>query len=216
MIINGQEVKLTKHTGRLTNTGTRVVVVFREIPGDPNHCLVVEADHLPDMYADNINSIVKSTQAQDTVNLYEVLDRRTFSDGANCLQTLHGMKYLKKIPVEMVEMLPLPGQAVPLATINDQINGVDQEQIVEPVTEVPNEAVLQLTPEQLLLQAKDLEERAASLREEAYVLDPSMRPGKGRPKLTAQEKQQRKEERNAKRREAYKAKKESTKQSTES
>ena len=46
-------VDFTKHVGRNKN-GTRLVVVFREIPDDEEHCLVVETDSLSDMYHDQL------------------------------------------------------------------------------------------------------------------------------------------------------------------
>ena len=212
MYINGHEYELKKHVGKLNNTGTRVIVVFRTVPGDPTHCLVVEADHLPDMYADNINSIVKSRQAQETNDLYDVLNRRTFSDGGNCLQTLHHMNFLRKVPVEQVDMLPLPGRAVPLSAINNEIDGTPQDSYVETNVEAAtvDMQVSDLSADQLLTQAKELEDKAAALKEEAYVLEPDLRPGRGRPQLTATEKQQRKQDRNAKRRETYAKKKSET------
>ena len=48
-----------KHTGMLLNTGKRVVVVFRELPDDPTHCLVVDTEAVPDWMQDDIHTAVE-------------------------------------------------------------------------------------------------------------------------------------------------------------
>ena len=110
-----------KHIGR-NHLGTRVVVIFREIPDDEAHCLVCETDSLPEMYQDQLMQEVNSRDAQATVNLYEVLQRRSFGDGGQMLNTLHLRGFIKKYPVEQIEMTPMPNQPVALSIINEQIN----------------------------------------------------------------------------------------------
>ena len=51
-----------KHVGKLSNTGKKVVVVFRELPDDPENCLVVDTDALPDWFHDDIINAVMSMQ----------------------------------------------------------------------------------------------------------------------------------------------------------
>lgn len=113
-------VDFTKHVGRNQN-GTRLVVVFREIPDDEEHCLVVETDSLPDMYHDQLLKEVDSRDAQATVNLYEVLERRSFGDGGQMLNTLHSRGMLRKYKVSQIEMQPMPNRLVPLSLVNEQI-----------------------------------------------------------------------------------------------
>jgi hypothetical protein len=112
----------TKHLG--TNTGgTRLVVVFREIPDDEEHCLVVETDSLREMYQDQFMREVNSKDAQATVNLYEVLERRQFGDGTQMLNSLHNQGLLRKYPVKEINMTPMTNRLVPLSMVNDQIAG---------------------------------------------------------------------------------------------
>lgn len=199
--------KLTRHVGRTNNTGVRVIVVFRTIPNDEDYCLVVEADHLPDMYADNMNTIVHSTEAQSTVELSEVLHRRTFSDGSPVLQTLHERGFLKKMPVSQIEMLPMPGAAVQLSIINAEIGGA-KPAVVENTTEVVQEPQ---DPKEAakfkLARANELRIEADVLAEQAYILDPSLRPAVNAALKTDEEKALTKERRNARRRERNAAKK---------
>src|SRR5271166_1362075 len=109
---------LKKHQGQLSNTGVRVAVVFRKIPTDPEYCLIVETERLPDSYHDYVIQTLNSKEASETNDFYEVLNRRTFPDGTNCLTSLHSRQFLRKEPISNVDMLPLPGQKVPLALIN--------------------------------------------------------------------------------------------------
>lgn len=207
---------LTRHVGRITNTGARVAVVFRKIPGDEGFCLVIETDRLSDMYKDNVNGIVESRDAQATVDLYESLGRRTFADGLNCLQSLHNNGLLKKVAIAQIEMLPFPDKAVPLSLINEQIDGPatnpDELMVDEIVGDTRKKApeapvVESADPDtqasKLIERADIMEQTAAALKEEAYMLVPKMRPGRGRPKLTADEAAAKKEQRNEKRRAKY-------------
>lgn len=118
---------LKKHAGQLSNTGVRVAVVFRKLPNDENSCLIVETERLPDSYHDYVIQCLNSKEALETNEFYEVLNRRTFPDGLNCLTALHQRGHLRKEPVSNITMYPLPGQAVPLALINATIDKkVDQ------------------------------------------------------------------------------------------
>src|ERR1017187_6974528 len=113
---------LRKHVGQLANTGVRVAVVFRKLPNDETNCLIVETERLPDSYHDYIQQTLNGKEAAETNDFYEILNRRTFPDGLNCLTALHQRGFLRKEPVTNITMLPLPGQAVPLALINATID----------------------------------------------------------------------------------------------
>ena len=206
---------LKKHVGQLTNTGVRCAVVFRKLPNDDTHCLIVETERLPDSYHDQVIQILNSKEAKETNDFYEVLNRRTFPDGTNCLTALHQRAYLRKEPVSNVTMLPLPGQSVPLALINATIDKkVDQYKAQQAGQHAPTIADTIKTATQdpsalakgLILQAELLEKDAKAKREEAYVLDPTQKPGAGRPALPDEVMAVKLEERKAKRRERDRAK----------
>jgi len=203
---------LKKHAGQLSNTGVRVAVVFRKLPNDENNCLVVETERLPDSYHDYIIQCLNSREASETNEFYEVLNRRTFPDGLNCLTALHQRGFLRKEPVSNITMYPLPGQAVQLALINATIDKkVDEYMAKQKMAETakPNPADLVAKIMQdpvaiakgLIAQAELLETDAAAKREEAYALDPDSRPGRGRPTLSDDIKAEKLEERKDKRRE---------------
>lgn len=202
---------LKKHAGQLSNTGVRVAVVFRKIPNDEKHCLIVETERLPDSYHDYVIQCLNSREAVETNDFYEVLNRRTFPDGLNCLTALHQRGFLRKEPVTNITMYPLPGQAVPLALINATIDKtVDKymaEQkapeatpsIAETITKAMQDPVA--VAKGLIMQAELLEKDAEAKRNEAYALAPELKPSKGRPADPEEIKAEKLEERKEKRRE---------------
>jgi len=205
---------LKKHAGQLLNTGVRVAVVFRKLPNDENNCLIVETERLPDSYHDYIIQCLNSKEAVETNDFYEVLNRRTFPDGLNCLTALHQRGYLRKEPVTNVTMLPLPGQAVPLALINATIDKKVDEYVAaqakkasgsEDLKTVIDGAAIKADPvavaKGLIVQAELLEKDALAKREEAYALDPDSKPGRGRPALPVDAKAVKLAEQKEKRRE---------------
>jgi hypothetical protein len=202
---------LKKHTGQLVNTGVRIAVVFRKLPTDETHCLIVETERLPDSYHDYLIQCLNSKEAKETNDFYEVLNRRTFPDGTNCLTSLHQKAYLRKEPVSNVTMLPLPGQSVPLALINATIDKKVDEYVAQQRAQSPDQTIadtiagVKVDPvvlaKGLIIQAELLEKDAAVKREEAYALDPDSRPGRGRPTLPEDIKAEKLEERKDKRRE---------------
>lgn len=200
---------LKKHAGQLVNTGVRVAVVFRKLPNDDSNCLIVETERLPDSYHDYVIQCLNSKEAKETNEFYEVLNRRTFPDGLNCLTALHQRGYLRKEPVANVTMLPLPGQAVPLALINATIDKKVDEYLAKqksPANDI-SDAISKVTQDPvavakgLIAQAELLEADAAAKREEAYALDPDSRPSRGRPADPEEIKAEKLEERKEKRRE---------------
>lgn len=225
---------LKKHAGQLSNTGVRVAVIFRKLPNDDTHCLIVETERLPDSYHDYVIQCLNSREALETNEFYEVLNRRTFPDGMNCLTALHQKGFLRKEPVSNIVMLPLPGQAVPLALINATIDKkVDeymkasdaQKAAPAPADDTRTEEEKQAAAEKLaesmqdpasvakglILQAELLEQEATAKRDEAYALAPDLKPGRGRPQTPEELKESKLEERKAKRREREQKKRDEAK-----
>lgn len=213
--------RMKKHIGILTTTGSRCAVVFRKLEDDPQYCLVVETDRLPDMYHDGMMDAINSPEAKNTNDFYELLNRRSFSDGRNCLQALHAKGMLRKTLVEQVTLTPFPGQQIPLGLVNAQIDGTIEDYQAkealarnEELERVQDDPMSDMsTPENqakaLLLQAELLEREAESKREEAFALAPELKDNKkkrGRPKLTEEERAERAEQRKIKRRERDRAK----------
>jgi hypothetical protein len=114
---------VTKHVGKV---GERpCLVVFREIPGDEDYCLVVETQGLTSEMHDALISTVNSIEAQSSNSLADVLSRRLFPDGSNMLQTLHSSRKLLKKSVDQVSLVPVPNQAIPLRDVNLEIRKIE-------------------------------------------------------------------------------------------
>jgi hypothetical protein len=195
---------LMKHVGKFGEKPC--VVVFRELPGEQEYCLIVQTDNLDSRQHDDLMNVVQSAEAQSSNDISQVLHRRQFTDGSNMLSTLHYAKKLQKVPVSHVSLIPIPGQSVPLADVNVEIRKIDGG-YVPPKTEQPTEQMRVTTKEvegtpaneeqdtssesvakNLLAQAALMEEDAKQLlaeaeakKAEAFKLDPTLR-GPGRPK----------------------------------
>ena len=110
-----------KHVGKINNTGTRVVVAFRVVPGEANQCLVIYSDSLPNMYHDNLMEVVESPEGQSEFELGNVLGRRMFANGQYMLTALHRQNFIKNIKSELVTMTPGGKAEIPLPTLNQMI-----------------------------------------------------------------------------------------------
>lgn len=197
-----------KHVGHIKNTQKRVVVVFRELPGDPDHCLVVDTDALPDWMHDNIITAVESPGAQQSANFYEYAQRTVFSDGSNMLSTLHTQGKLQKQATSNIVMTPNNSVSIALNELNDLIReqtggapvvkpdddqlGVASSDAAKRATSnsIANSAnkvktdVVDNTDiaKNMLSQAEQFRAEAERLTAEAYDMAPSLKPARGRKK----------------------------------
>lgn len=193
-----------KHVGKFGEKPC--VVVFRELPGEQDNCLIVQTDNLDSRQHDDLMNVVQSAEAQQANDISEVLFRRQFTDGSNMLNTLHYSKKLQKVPVGLVHLTPAPNQALPLEQVNAEIRKLkggytppvnDASHLNDTTTKpVSTETEPTATDEgdvsgiakTLLAQATLMEEdgermlaEAEAKKQEAFRLDPSLRPP-GRPK----------------------------------
>lgn len=195
---------LIKHYGFLESTRRQVVVIFRTLPSEPTHCLVAELGNLPESYRETIEHMIRTRESLATNDFYDVLHTRTFSDGNNCLTTLHQRGFIRKVPVDDVVMTPLENNQVPLSKINAAIEGRFDDKpssdfkSPERLAENGDPRTIGLG---LLEEAKALEERIHQLKQEAYTLDPTLRSGAGRPAMSDEERAIRLEEKKIRRRE---------------
>ena len=192
-----------KHVGQIVNTQKRCVVVFRELPDDPNHCLVVDTDALPDWMHDDVINASESPGAQASANFYEYAERAVMTDGTNMLQSLHKAGRLMKTPTDNVKMTPNSSVSIGLTELNniireqsggapvvspdntqvemagkDVAETITESNIVEDVTPTTDEAMdPQDLAKSLLAQAKTFEQEAKSLKAQAYELAPNLKPG---------------------------------------
>ena len=117
-------MKSIKHVGKIKNTGAKVVVVFRTLPGESNSALVLPVSQLPDQYHDSLMTVIDSDQAQDAFELGEIMFMRTFPDGRPMLRAMQADNRLLKVATDTVIMTPTPNDAIQL----DQLNVLIAEQ----------------------------------------------------------------------------------------
>ena len=107
-----------KHIGRINNTGVKVLVVFRTLPGESNMALVLPVTQLSDSYHDSIMTMVETDQCQEAYELGEMMFIRTFPDGRPMLQAMQADGRLQKVATDTVTMTPTPNDSVLLSDLN--------------------------------------------------------------------------------------------------
>jgi hypothetical protein len=201
-----------KHVGQIINTQRKCVVVFREIPNDETNCLIVDTDALQDWLHDDIINAVQSSGAQASANFYEYAQRTVLTDGANMLQALHTRGLLRKQATSNIMMTPNRSANIRL----DELNNIIREQTGGKAAVTPPTDQMELAGKQqakaepapaapavtakadgviddsalaktMLSQAEQFMAEAARLQEQAYEMDPSLKPTKrGRKKEAAE------------------------------
>jgi hypothetical protein len=107
-----------KHIGKMSNTGSKILIVFRTVPGESNQALVLPVAQLPDSYHDSIMKLVESQQAQDAFELGEIMFSRTFPDGRPMLAAMQADGRLHKVATDLVLMTPGPNAVIKLSELN--------------------------------------------------------------------------------------------------
>jgi len=182
-----------KHVGKYGEKPC--VVVFREVPNEPENALIVETTSLDDQKHDDLMNIVQSLEAQESNEISEVLSRRQFTDGSNVLNDLHFSKKLIKVSSDLVFLTPTPTDKIALSEVNKEIKKLDEGTNPPLNTEVNPDTLMEQQIDQasvnsqaegLLAQAELIEgdakammEDAKAKRQAAYDLDPSLAPKKG-------------------------------------
>jgi len=188
----------TKHVGRIVSTQQKVVVMFRQIPEEPDHCLLVDVQGLNDDMHNDLMNEVESAQAQGKQDFSEHAHTHFFRDGRKMLQTLHLEKKFIKLETDKVMMTPDNNTNIRLDELNEQLGALktnpklteDQFNTMhklgsEEVTigdEVKPDSVVGKQDKNVLddfslakgfvAQAEGMEAEAKNLRDQAYELVP--------------------------------------------
>ena len=118
------ERKQFKHLGELADESkSKVVVIYRTVPGEPNNCLVIGTKFLPDMMHDGLMRAVESEGGQAENELGVYLASQTFPDGTNMLAVLHSDGYIKKFKTKDIVMTygTTDEGKIPLNKLNEMI-----------------------------------------------------------------------------------------------
>lgn len=195
-----------KHTG--THNNKKVVVLFRQTPNEDHMALVVYSDSMPSLIHDAVMECVQSDIGQQADNFADALQRKTMTDGRVALTVLHQEGYIKKVQTNQVIMRPNAKSTVRLDELNDVVNKLKAGgEAADKMRELDENAGMVSPPRKgrdvgepsnvppaqepvmadadlatnLLNQAKGFEDEASKLREQAYNLNPDLKPRRGRP-----------------------------------
>lgn len=190
---------IMKHVGKYGEK--KCIVVFREVPDEPENCLIVLSDSLPEVEHNDFMEVIGSLEAQGTGDVSNVLNRRQFTNGENMLNYLHFNKKITKVPVGLVSLTPTATDIIPLADVNAEMRKLQNDPVppkTDPAhldegqaravqTEVGGAEGLILQADLMEADAKAMIAEAEAKRAQAYELDPSLKPkrGPGRPPKTA-------------------------------
>lgn len=109
-----------KHIGK--HNSKKVVLLFREVPGEEHMCLVAYSDLLPRLYHDPVMKVLESPIGQQATNFSDALFRSMMPDGRNCLEALHKDGLIKKVPTNQVTVTPTTTSSVRLDELNTILN----------------------------------------------------------------------------------------------
>jgi len=110
-----------KHVGRIATNRRKVIVAYRVIPGDPDHCLVVQTENLSADEHDSLIKAVESAAGQQAYEFAEAMGRNMLPDGRNMLAGFSKTGKLNKVPTSSVEMTPNNNTSILLSELNKTI-----------------------------------------------------------------------------------------------
>lgn len=111
---------MIKHIGK--HNSKKIVLLYRQVPGEEHMCLVTYSDSLPSAVHDDIMKVLESEVGQQAKELNEVLFRTLGTSGNNLLETLHRGGWIKKVPTNQVIVTPNSTSSVRLDELNKIIN----------------------------------------------------------------------------------------------
>lgn len=105
-----------KHVGK--HKDRKIVLLFRQVPGEDHMCLVAYSDLLPRLVHDEVMKVLESPMGQQATNLADALFRHIMADGRNCLEALHRENFIKKVPTNQILITPNTTSSVRLDELN--------------------------------------------------------------------------------------------------
>jgi hypothetical protein len=112
---------MLKHVGRMANNQRRVIVAYKVVPGDPEHCVVVTTENLAAEEHDTLMKLVESAAGQEADDLATAMMRTPLPDGSNMLARFHTTGKMIKVPTNTVQMMPNRNTTILLSELNEAI-----------------------------------------------------------------------------------------------
>jgi hypothetical protein len=112
---------MLKHIGRLKHNQRKVIVAYKTLPDDPEHCVCVTTESLEAADHDFVMQLVESNSGQATDEFAEAMARSTLSDGSNMLNNFHHTGRMSRYNTKDVEMTPDTQTVISLDELNRMI-----------------------------------------------------------------------------------------------
>jgi hypothetical protein len=109
-----------KHIGK--HGDRKVVVIFRQVPGDEHMCLVIYPDLLPTHIHDSVMKLLESPIGQAAEDFADAMHRNLLPDGRNMLETVHAERMMKRVNSDQVLITPTANSRVKLSELNQILN----------------------------------------------------------------------------------------------
>lgn len=107
---------MIKHVG--THDQKRCVLLFKEVPGSDDMCLIVYTDTLPKLIHDPMMKCIESEVGQRANDITGPLNRTLMDNGKNLLNTLHTSGYITRVPTNQMILRPQAGTTIRLDELN--------------------------------------------------------------------------------------------------
>lgn len=171
-----------KHVGKQISTKDKIILLFREVPGEPDNCLVARTASLSQDDHDSLITVLESEEGQQANTLAEILHVKMNGAGRPILESLHVSQKILKLPASDVALTPDTNTAITLSDVNAAIRG---EEVSAPESDDSSVLTDSKIAEGLRSQAAIMQKEAKRLLAEAEELSPTK---KARAKKTTKKK----------------------------
>ena len=131
--------KFFKHVGE--HNGKKVVIIEKQIPGEPHMCAVIYSTNIPSKFHDDIMRLLESPEGQAEREFGLILNRRIATDGRNLLQAIAQEGFLKKAPTSQVIVKPNASSAIRLDELNNLLKMAGEgEQAIQKLEQLDRES----------------------------------------------------------------------------
>jgi len=197
-------MKFLKHIGR--HGDRKVAIIYREIPEEKHMALVAYVETLPVAYQNAVMRVLESEGGQQAESLSDELFKNKLPDGRNILHTLHNDGMMKKVQTEVIIVTPNESSTVRLDELNKILDEMAEgKEATEKLAELDSKTGLQgeivnaakhiagedpasleriklETARNMVKEAEGMKTKASSMLQEAYKLDPSLKPTRAKRK----------------------------------
>jgi hypothetical protein len=161
-----------KHIGK--HGDRKIVVVFRQIPGDEHMCLCIYPDLLATHWHDSIMRVLESPVGQSAEEFADALNRNMLPDGRTILGALHAERMMKRVNTEQVLMTPTMNSNVKLSELNKILNEMKKgEDAVRKMAEIDGARGLVDPKQKRAAEAQYKSEQQAPKAQSGYTAAPT-------------------------------------------